>query len=65
MWWEENRNKIKQHGNVKIFEVSSDDSTALKDIAQRTMRLQCTIDEDSVWISDTENNIEIKPLELC
>ena len=65
MWWEENRNKIIQHGNVKVFEINSDDSTALQDIAQRTMRLQCTVDEDSVWISDTENNLEIKLIEHC
>ena len=65
MWWEEHRNKIIQHGNVKIIEVSLDDSTALKNIAQRTMKLQCTIDEDSLWLSDAENNLEIKLLEHC
>ena len=65
MWWEENRYKILQHGNVKIIEVSSEDSAALRDIAQRTMRLQCTIDEDSVWFSDEENNVEISLFEHC
>ncbi|MFT7405995.1 YaeQ family protein [Zhongshania sp.] len=65
MWWEEHRSKIIQHGNVKIIEVSLDDSAALKNIAQRTMKLQCTIDEDSLWCSDAENNIEIKLREHC
>ncbi|MBW2939775.1 YaeQ family protein [Zhongshania aquimaris] len=65
MWWDENRSKVLQHSNVKIIEISAEDSGALRDIAQRTMRLQCTIDEDSVWFSDDANNIEIRLIEHC
>ena len=65
MWWDENRSKVLQHGNVKIIEISAEDSGALRDIAQRTMRLQCTIDEDSVWFSDDAKNIEIRLIEHC
>ncbi|CAA0078746.1 putative protein YaeQ [Zhongshania aliphaticivorans] len=63
MWWQDNGRKARQHGNVKVFEVSNDDSTALQEFAQRTMRLQCTIDEDSIWVSDADNNLEIKLIE--
>jgi len=33
-------------------------------LAQRTMQLQCTVQDGTVWLTDGKNTIEITPLLL-
>ena len=38
-----------------------DEGQALAGLAQRTMRLQCTIQEGLIWLGDDERQVELKP----
>ncbi|MFT5888886.1 MAG: hypothetical protein ACI9BO_001710 [Zhongshania sp.] len=65
MWWDEHGSKIKQYGNIRIIEVSIEDSAILTAMAQRSMKLQCTLDEDSLWFSDANSNVDLKLIHHC
>jgi uncharacterized protein YaeQ len=65
MWWDEHAAKISRYGNVRVIEVNPEDSAVLTAMAQRTMKLQCTIDEGSVWFSDATSNVDVQLINRC
>ncbi|GAA4096115.1 YaeQ family protein [Zhongshania borealis] len=65
MWWDEHGGKISRYGNVRVIEVNTEDSAVLTAMAQRTMKLQCTIDEGSLWFSDATSNVDIQLITRC
>lgn len=64
IWWSQIAAKVDRARNLQVMNVPSAASNALAGLAQRTMRLQCTIQEGQVWLSsdDTTVHIELEPL---
>ena len=60
-WWQENQGKLSQQSWLSVIEIPEDESRALSALTQRSMQLQFTLDEDSVWVSSSSDSIAINP----
>lgn len=61
VWWEQQRNKLERFDNLGIVNISDESVALLGQMAQRAMRLQCTIQDGQLWFSNGEQAIEIMP----
>jgi len=59
IWWRGVATKITRARNIDVWQVDAAQSQALAALAQRTMKLQVTIQDGSVWISDATHSVEI------
>lgn len=64
IWWEQNRAKFDRFDNLNVISISEPERKALTLLTNRTMRLQCTIQDGMAWLSDDDSNIEITPKSL-
>ncbi|NJD88778.1 MAG: YaeQ family protein [Betaproteobacteria bacterium] len=62
LWWRQNAQALERLANVSVVEIPLEATRALAARAARTMKLQCTVQEGHVWISDDESSIAIEPL---
>lgn len=60
MWYEQNRSLFERQKNLTIINLSQSSTRALATLAQRTMQLQCTIQDGQVWLSDGKESVEIE-----
>ncbi|MGE5768735.1 MAG: YaeQ family protein [Betaproteobacteria bacterium] len=44
-----------------MLALTPEDSEALTVLAQRNMRLQCTIQDGVVWLGNSDQHVELKP----
>jgi len=61
VWWEQAHNKLTRFENLSVIHLNSDAVTGLGQMAVRAMRLQCTIQDGSLWLTDGEQALEITP----
>jgi uncharacterized protein YaeQ len=64
VWWGGIASRLTRAANLDIWRLPSEQSEALAGLAQRTMQLQVTVQDGSVWIADGERSIEITPQRL-
>jgi uncharacterized protein YaeQ len=51
LWWTKNRDTLERLTNFTAYNVAQSTSQALARLAQRTMQLQCTVQEGEIWFS--------------
>jgi len=61
IWWQQTAGKVAGQKNLRVLSLTVDEGQALAGLAQRTMRLQCTIQEGLIWLGDDERQVELKP----
>lgn len=59
IWWDQIAGKIDRAKNVAVFQLDSATSTALAQMAQRTMQLQCTVQDGEMWMSAGDEPLHI------
>ncbi|MGB6056328.1 MAG: YaeQ family protein [Burkholderiaceae bacterium] len=64
LWWSQVAPKLERARNLAVWSLPAPATQALARLAQRTMRLQCSIDAGSVWLRDETAEVEIEPLLL-
>ncbi len=64
MWWEQVKSKLERQDNLRVIRLSPTATQGLAALANRTMRLQCTIQDGHVWITDGQETVEIEPMTL-
>lgn len=60
VWWQQNENKLQRLDNLQVIKVCRDVAKQLVDLTQRTMQLQCTVQDALVWFADKSQTIEIE-----
>ena len=60
IWWRQNAERLERFDQLSVFMLPEDTSTRITALAQRNMDLQCTVQDDDIWLSDTSENIHIK-----
>lgn len=60
LWWEQNREKLERLDNLDVWNLSADTSRGLARFAQRSMQLQCTIQEGQVWIGNPDETVQVE-----
>jgi uncharacterized protein YaeQ len=64
LWWEQNRGKLERLKNLTVIKLPAATTQALARLAQRTMQLQCTIQDGEVWLADENERIEVERITL-
>jgi uncharacterized protein YaeQ len=64
IWWSGLKNKLSRAKNLAVWQIPAEQSQALALLAQRTMQLQVTIQDASLWINDSAQSVEICPVDL-
>ncbi len=61
IWWRKNRQDCKRLSALRVINLPADHLDGLGSLLNRSMRLQCTLQEGSAWITDGQNSFEIEP----
>lgn len=64
IWWTGVQTKITRARNLDVWLIPAEQSQALATLAQRTMQLQVTVQDGSVWVGDGQNSVEVTPQRL-
>ncbi|MCX4164610.1 MULTISPECIES: YaeQ family protein [Paraburkholderia] len=54
IWWQGVRSKVERLRNVTVWSLGDDVAAALGKLAERTMRLQCTVQDEQAWLGSSE-----------
>jgi uncharacterized protein YaeQ len=60
-WWDANRGTLDRITNLTIANVPQAASVLLAKLADRTMELQCTIQERQVWLTNGNLTVHVEP----
>jgi uncharacterized protein YaeQ len=63
-WWQQNRDKLARLPRLDILGLSEDDSKAMAGMAQRSMRLQCTVQDGDILLTDGQSSLHLEPVIL-
>lgn len=61
VWWQGIREKLARHVHLRVIELARADTTALAALAQRSMRLQCTVQDGQAWITNGTDSVHLEP----
>jgi uncharacterized protein YaeQ len=64
MWWKQNEAALAKLDNVAVFEIPGEATTQLGALAQRNMRVECTIQEGQVYLHAGEAAVHFEPVVL-
>ena len=62
MWWEKNKNSTTRSENLSVMNLSETDTSALAELASRSMKLQVNIQDGDVMMSVDDNIVYITPV---
>ena len=64
IWWDGMVNKVSRASNMTVWMIPTEESQALAKLAQRSMQLQFTVQDGTVWVNDGQTTVEIAPVKL-
>ena len=59
LWWSRSRAVLERSQNLRVMSLPVASSQDLAKLAQRTMQLQCTIQDGHVWLGDKDHAVEV------
>lgn len=60
MWFAQNSGQFERLKNLTVINLPVETTRAIAKLAQRTMQLQCTIQDGQVWLSDGNESVEVE-----
>ena len=61
IWWRQNAGKLASQDNLRVLSLSQAEGQSLASLAERTMRLQCTVQDGVIWLGNARHHIELAP----
>lgn len=61
IWWNQTGSRVERAKNLKVVNIDADASQTLAALAQRSMQLQCTVQDGQIWLGANENMVLIEP----
>lgn len=61
IWWQQTASKVDGQKNLQVYAVPPAESQALAALAERNMRLQCTIQDGVIWLGNEGTHVELTP----
>lgn len=58
-WWDRTREALEHVSNLSVMKLSTATSQAIARLAERTMRLDCTIQDGHIWLADATRTVEV------
>ena len=62
IWWQQNAALLERLDNLAVKEIPGDAGARLAELAERTMKLNCTIQDGSVWLDNGRDTVEVQPV---
>ncbi len=62
VWWKQIKHKLTRFDNLTVIHLADDISQSFTKLAQRTMQLQCTIQDDQVLLGNRDECITVEPI---
>lgn len=59
LWWKQISGKLERAKNLTVFNLPAATSIELTRLAQRSMLLQCTIQDGQIWLTDGASTVQI------
>ena len=59
VWWSQIESKLNRFNNLTLANISDEELESLAALAQRSMQLQCTIQDGDIWLSDSVRSVHI------
>jgi uncharacterized protein YaeQ len=60
IWWQQNQSKLAQQDNLTVRFLDDEQLKALTQLASRSMTLQATIQDGTIWLSDDQSHLELR-----
>ncbi len=64
IWWQSISGQMARYKNLEVFILPEQCTATLAALVDRTMEVQCTIDEGVAWFSIGSESIEVSPLKV-
>lgn len=64
IWWSQNAAKLERLDNLTVVNLPAEASQILERLAQRSMRLQCTVQDGQIWLADDKDTAQIELVTL-
>lgn len=61
IWWQQTLGKVSGQKNLRVLSLSVAEGQALAALAERGMRLQCTIQDGLIWLGSEKEQVELAP----
>lgn len=61
IWWQQTAGKVSGQKNLRVLALTVDEGKALAALAERNMRLQCTIQDGLIWLGGEQGHVELAP----
>lgn len=61
VWWQQHAEKFARLENLVVINLPKVATEALAALVQRSMQLQCTIQDGQLWLSDGTTTVEVQP----
>ena len=61
IWWQQNAPKLANQKNLRVLSLTADEGQALAGLAERNMRLQCTVQDGVIWLGEDRQHLELAP----
>jgi uncharacterized protein YaeQ len=59
IWWRDLEPRLTRLRNLTVWQIPSEQSQALAALAQRSMKLQVTVQDGAIWVDDGSQSIEV------
>lgn len=64
VWWKQIASKLTRFANLTVLQLPANTTQALAGLAERTMRLQCMVQDGEIWINTETQSVPIKLVRL-
>jgi uncharacterized protein YaeQ len=59
VWWRQIESKLTRLGNLAVAQLPVQTSQALAALAERSMRLQCLVQDGVIWLGNNDTRVEV------
>jgi uncharacterized protein YaeQ len=63
-WWSSMGPKISSARNLAVWQIPAKQSQALAELANRTMKIDVTVQDGTIWMGDGGKSLEVSPVRL-
>ena len=60
MWYAQNAAQFERQKNLTIVNLPPESTRAIAKLTQRTMNLQCTVQDGQVWLGDRNDSVQVE-----
>jgi uncharacterized protein YaeQ len=61
LWWQKSRDKLERFDNLTVINLPAEATQSLAKLAQRTMQLQCTLQDGQLWLASAADSVTLEP----